>query len=186
MKNGKALLVSAFLSLTLVFTSQAAVPGTQGGGVPSLDARVSTLEVTVADQGTAGADLQTQVNDLQSQLSGVQDELLTLQSQLPKFAVVEADATLRASRGVQSVRQSRDGSGNLLTGHYEVFFDRNVSRCAVTVTAEPVFSGGITASVNGTLRGIPNPTLPDNGFIIVLSDDLFHRVNSRFNVIVTC
>ncbi len=185
MKNGKALLISAFLSLTL-FTSQAAEPGDQAGGVPHLDARVSTLEVTVEDQGTAGAELQTQVDDLQSQLSAVQNDLLTLESELPMFAVVNADGTLRASRGVQSASQSLDGSGNPLTGHYDVFFHRNVSLCAVTVTAEPSFAGQITASINGTFRGIPNPNFPPNMFIIVVSDEDNNRINSRFNVIVVC
>lgn len=182
MQNGKAPMISAFLSLTLL-TSQAAEPADQGGGVPRLDARVGTLEVTVAEQGTVGAELQVTVDDLQSQLSTVNNDLLTLENKL-MFAVVEADGTLRASRNVQSAAQSVDGAGNPLTGHYDVVFSRNVSLCAATVTAEPSSSSGIVASLNGTFRGSPihNP----NRFIIVLSDTDNNRVNGRFNIIVMC
>jgi hypothetical protein len=183
MKSDKALLISALLLLSL-FRSQAAEPAGEAGGLPTLGARVGALEITVEDQGTAGAELGIQVEDLQSQLSAMQNDLLTLESKLPMFAVVNADGTLRASRGVQSAGQSLDGSGNPLTGHYDVIFHRNVSLCAVTVTAEPSFSGQITASVNGTFRG--SPIHDPNRFIIVLSDEDGHRINSRFNVIVTC
>jgi hypothetical protein len=85
-----------------------------------------------------------------------------------------------------SAQPSRDGSGNLLTGHYDVVFPRNVSLCAVTVTAEPSFSSGIVASLNGTFRGIPNPSFPANTFIVVLSDEDNNRINTRFNIIVMC
>ena len=63
-------------------------------------------------------------------------------------------------------------------------FTRNVSTCAVTVTAEPSFSGGIVASINGTFRGSPihNP----NRFHVVLSDHDNDRVDTRFNIIVMC
>jgi hypothetical protein len=98
MHNGKALLVTAFASLTLI-TSQTAESVAQAGGLPRLEARVSTLEVTVEDQGLAGAQLGTQVEDLQTQLSTVQNDLLTLQNSL-MFAVVDANGTLRARRGV--------------------------------------------------------------------------------------
>ena len=81
------------------------------------------------------------MDDLQSQLTALQNDLAALESKLPMFAVVNADGTLRASRDVQSAGQSLDGSGNPLTGHYDVVFQRNVSLCAVTVTAEPSFSG---------------------------------------------
>ena len=105
-----------------------------------------------------------------------------------RFAVVDGDGTLRASRGVQSAGHSVDASGNPLKGSYRVLFNRNVSLCAVTVTAEPSFSGQITASVNGTFRGIPNPNpnFPPNQFIIVLFDEDHDFVDSRFNIIVTC
>ena len=196
MKNGPALLI-AFFSLML-FTSQPAQADDSSGGVPDLDLRVTTLEVevpqldarvgtlegTVEEQGDAGAELGSQVEALQSQLATVQNELFSLVQSKLLFAVVNADGTIRASRGVQSAAQSVDGSGNPLTGHYDVIFTRNVSLCAVTVTAEPSFSGGIVASVNGTFRGSPihNP----NRFIVVLSDDDNNRVNTRFNIIVMC
>ena len=104
------------------------------------------------------------------------------------FAVVDGNGSLRASRGVQSAGHSIDGSGNPQKGTYRVAFDRDVSRCAATVTAEPSYSGQITASINGTFRGIPNPN-PDfqpNVFLIVLFDEDHNLVDSRFNVVVTC
>ena len=195
MKN-QALLIIAALVLA-PFTSQAAsVPVYTAGlptvetrvknlevAVPQLDGRVDDLEVTVSEQGVAGADLGSQVNTLQTTMATVQNELLTLQNKL-LFAVVDADGTIRASRGVQSAAQSVDGSGNPIPGHYDVIFSRNVTACAVTVTAEPSASLGIIASVNGTFRGSPihNP----NRFIVVLSDHDNDRVNWRFNIIVMC
>lgn len=188
MKSERALLVGAFLMFGL-FTSQVAEPA-EAGGLPSLGARVGVLEITVEDQGTAGAELQVTVGDLQAQmdamqtqLSGALNDLLTLENKL-LFAVVEADGTLRASRGVQSAGQATDGDGNPLTGVYDVVFARNVSLCAVTATGEPSSGAQITASVNGTFRGSPihNP----NRFIIVLSDADGHHINVRFNVIVMC
>ena len=47
---------------------------------------------------------------MQTQLSGALNDLLTLENKL-LFAVVEADGTLRASRGVQSSVQATDGDG---------------------------------------------------------------------------
>lgn len=187
MTNGKALLISALVLLG-PSTAQAAEPAGQAGGLPTLDYRLGALESTVADQETAGAALQVTVDDLQIQLNGVQNDLATLEGRLPMFAVVDGDGTLRASRGVQSAGHSVDASGNPLKGSYRVLFNRNVSLCAVTVTAEPSFSGQITASVNGTFRGIPNPNpnFPPNQFIIVLFDEDHDFVDSRFNIIVTC
>ena len=189
MKSKKVPLIGALLLFGL-FTSQAAEPAGEAGGLPSLGARVGVLEITVEDQGTAGAELQLTVGDLQSQVEAIQSELTTVHNdlvslennRLPLFAVVDADGMLRASRGVQSAGQSLDGSGNPLTGHYDVVFERNVSLCAVTATAEPSSSSQITAGVNGTFRGSPihNP----NRFIIVLSDADGNRINVRFNVIV--
>ena len=91
---------------------------------------------------------------------------------------------LRASRGVQSAGQSTTVRQSPDRGHYDVVFERNVSLCAVTATAEPSSRSQITASVNGTFRGSPihNP----NRFIIVLSDADGNRINVRFNVIVVC
>src|SRR5262245_3157477 len=179
----KALMITAVLSLS-VCTSQVAEPA--AGGLPGLDARVGTLEDTVAEQGTAGVDLQSQVDGLEAQLSAVQNELSTLENKLPMFAVVDADGTRIASRGVQSARQSVDGSGNPVTGHYDVVFERSVAKCAATVTVEPSFSGALTASINGTFRGIPNPNRSENTFLVVLSDEDQKRTNSRFNIIVVC
>jgi len=51
---------------------------------------------------------------------------------------------------------------------------------------EPSFSGALTASINGTFRGIPNPNRSENTFLVVLSDEDQHRTNSRFNIIVVC
>jgi hypothetical protein len=194
MKNKPGLLIGASLSLMLLTsTSKAAAPApvptldtrvrTLEVVVPQLDNRVDDLEVTVEEQGVAGADLGGQVESLQTTMAAVQTELLTLQNKL-LFAVVDADGTIRASRGVQSAAQSVDGSGNPIPGHYDVIFARNVSACAVTVTAEPSASSGIIASVNGTFRGSPihNP----NRFIVVLSDHDNDRVNWRFNIMVMC
>jgi len=187
MKSGKTLLISALVLLG-VSTSQLAEPADQAGGVPTLNNRLGTLESAVADQGTAGAALQLTVDDLQIQLNGVQTDLFTLERRLSLFAVVDGNGSLRASRGVQSAGHSIDGSGNPQKGTYRVAFDRDVSRCAATVTAEPSYSGQITASINGTFRGIPNPN-PDfqpNVFLIVLFDEDHNLVDSRFNVVVTC
>lgn len=185
MKSTKVLLIGALLLLGL-FRSQAAEPAAQTGGLPSLGARVDVLEVTVEDQGLVGAELVVEVDDLQSQLTAVQNDLLLLERKLPMFAVVNADGTRRASRGVLSVTQPVDSSGNPLTGHYHVTFDRNVSLCAVTATAEPSASKQITASVNGTFRGIINPNVPPEMFIIVLTDEDNNRIDVRFNVMVAC
>ena len=196
MKN-HALLIAASLSL-VPFTSQAAsLPVYPTGlptvetrvtnlevAVPQLDARVGTLEVTVEEQGVVGSDLGSQVETLQTQMAAVQTELLTLVQNKLLFAVIDADGTIRASRGVQSAAQSVDGSGNPIPGHYDVIFTRNVSACAVTVTAEPSASSGTIASINGTFRGSPihNP----NRFVVVLSDHDNDRVNGRFNIMVMC
>jgi uncharacterized coiled-coil protein SlyX len=194
MKNKPGLLIGASLSVMLLTsTSEAAAPApvpsldtrvrTLEVAVPQLDNRVDDLEVTVEEQGVAGADLSGQVESLQTTMTSVQNELLTLQNKL-LFAVVDADGTIRASRGVQSAAQSVDGSGNPIPGHYDVIFSRNVTACAVTVTAEPSSSSGIIASINGTFRGdaIHNP----NRFIVVLSDHDNDRVNWRFNIMVMC
>jgi len=194
MKNKSGLLIGASLSLVLLgSTSEAAAPApvpsldtrvrTLEVAVPQLDGRVDSLEVTVEEQGVAGADLGSQVDSLQTTMASVQNDLLALQNKL-LFAVVDADGTIRASRGVQSAAQSVDGLGNPIPGHYDVIFSRNVTACAVTVTAEPSASLGIIASVNGTFRGSPihNP----NRFIVVLSDHDNDRVNHRFNIIVMC
>ena len=133
-------------------------------------------------QADAGAALDTQVDTRQNQLGAVQTELFVLVQSKLLFAVVDAVGTVRASRGVQSVAQSTDGSGNPITGHYDVVFTRNVTACAVTVTAKPSFSGGIIASVNGTFRG--SPIHDPNRFIVVLSDHDNDRINTRFNIIV--
>src|SRR5262249_44412918 len=192
------LLVGASLSLVLS-TSHAAPTPTYPAGVPSLDTRVKTLEqvavpqldsrvddleVTVEQQGVAGSDLSSQVATLQDQMSSVQTDLLVLEQNKLLFAVIDADGTIRASRGVQTAAQSVDDSGNPLTGHYDVTFTRNVSTCAVTVTAEPEFSSGIIASINGTFRGdqVHNP----NRFHVVVSDNDNNRINARFNIMVMC
>jgi len=187
MKSDKALLIGALLMLGLS-TSQVAEPAGQTGGVPTLDYRLDTLETTVAAQGTTGAALQVTVDDLQIQLNGVQNDLFALERHLPLFAVVDGNGTLRASRGVQSAGHFLDASGNPLKGSYRVLFDRNVSLCAVTVTAEPLYAGQITANVNGTFRGIqnPGPNFPPNQFLIDLFDEDHNSIDSRFNVIVTC
>jgi uncharacterized coiled-coil protein SlyX len=188
MKIGNALLIGVLVVLGLS-ASQVAEAGGQAGGIPSLDARVSTLETTVADQGTAGAALQTQVDDLQTQVNGVQNDVATLESKLPVFAVIERDATLRpnAHRGVQRAEHFLDQDGNPIAGAYKVFFDRpDVSRCAVTVTAEPEFGSPLTAIVNGTFRGFPSPSFPSNMFTIEVFDKDNDRIDARFNIIVMC
>ena len=188
MKIGKALLIGV-LPLLGLSASQVAVAGGQAGGVPTLDTRVRLLETTVADQGIAAATLQSQVDDLQTQLNGVQNDIATLESKLPVFAVVERDATLRpnAHRGVQRAEHFLDQDGNPIAGAYKVFFDRNdVSRCAVTVTAEPEFGSPLTAIVNGTFRGFPSPSFPANMFTIEVFDKDNDRIDARFNIMVTC
>jgi hypothetical protein len=187
MNIGKALLISVLLLLGL---SAAQAAAAAAGGVPSIDVRVRVLETTVAGQGTAGASLQLQVNAIDDDIASLLSQLATLETtlalRLPMFAVVKRDGTLLASRGVLSAAQSLD-SGDPVTGHYDVFFARNdVSLCAVTVTGEPSYSGVITATINGTFRGIPNPNTSPNQFHIVLSDENGDRIDSRFNVIVTC
>jgi hypothetical protein len=187
MKNGKALLIGTLFLLGFSALDVAESAG-QAGGVPSLDHRVGDLEATVAEQEEVGEALQVTVEDLQIQLNGVQNDILTIQRRLPLFAVVNGDGTLRESRGVQSAERSVDGAGNPQTGTYRVIFFQDVSRCAATVTAEPSFSGLVTASINGTFRGIPNPN-PDfqpNVFLIVLSDEDNNRIDARFNIIVAC
>jgi len=89
---------------------------------------------------------------------------------------------------IEESRQLVDPQSNQpSTGHYAVVVSRNdVSLCAITVTAEPLSSSAVTASINGTFRGIINPLFPANTFIIVLSDEEGNRVSSRFNVMVTC
>src|SRR5262245_31124532 len=162
-KNGLALLIGASPFL-MPFTSRGAQPAPPGldsrvtsleAEVPQLDERVGTLEVTVEEQSVVGTTLGDQVQTLQSQMADVQTELLVLLSNKLLFAVVEANGTLRSSRGVLSAAQSVDGDGNPEAGHYDVIFSRDVSACAVTVTAEPQFSGGVVASINGTFRGSP-------------------------------
>ena len=64
-KSKKVPLIGAPL-LFGVFTSKAAEPAGEAGGLPSLGARVGVLEITVERQGTAGAELQLTVGDLQS------------------------------------------------------------------------------------------------------------------------
>jgi hypothetical protein len=98
------------------------------------------------------------------------------------FAVIDANGTVRASRGPVG-GQSVDDDGNPVTGHRDVIFTRNVST-AHDVTAEPSASTGIIASINGTFRGdsIHNP----NRFHVVLSDSGNDRVDGRFNIIATC
>jgi hypothetical protein len=152
--------------------------------VPELDTRVGDLEDTVEAQGAVSSDLGSQVQTLQGQMASVQTDLLVLLQNQLLFAVVDADGTTRASRGVQSAAQSVDDDGNPVTGHYDVIFTRNVSTCAVTVTAEPSASTGVIASINGTFRGdsIHNP----NRFHVVLSDSDNDRVDARFNIIVMC
>src|SRR5262245_45234057 len=155
-KTVKALMINALVLIGLS-AAPMAEPASQTGGIPSLDGRVGTLETTVAEQGTTGAALQVSVDDLQNQLNTVQNDILAIERHLPMFAVVNADGTLRASRGVISAGHFLDSSGNPLKGAYKVRFEREVSLCAVTVTAEPSGSAAFTASVNGTFRGIPNP-----------------------------
>ena len=199
MKKKPGLLIGASLSLMLfTSTSMAAPPAPYPEGVPSLDSRVNTLEaevpqldervgtleVTVEEQGVIGADLGTQVETLQGQMATVQTELLVLEQNKLLFAVVDADGTLRASRGVQSAAQSVDDEGKPVTGHYDVIFTRNVSTCAVTVTAEPQFSSGIIASINGTFRG--SPIHDPNRIHVVVSEHDNDRVNTRFNIMVMC
>ena len=108
---------------------------------------------------------------------------------------VDHDGTLRARSfgpfGRLTIEESRQlvdpQSNQPSTEHYAVVVSRNdVSLCAITVTAEPLSSSAVTASINGTFRGIINPLFPANTFIIVLSDEEGNRVNSRFNVVVTC
>jgi len=194
MKSGLALLIGASLSLVL-FTSRAAhsaggVPNLNTrvtnleAEVPQLDERVGTLEVTVEEQGVVGSTLGEQVGTLQSQMAEVQTELLVLLSNKLLFAVIDADGTIRASRGVQSAAQSVDGEGKPEPGHYDVIFTRDVSACAVTVTAEPQFSSGIIASINGTFRG--SPIHDPKRFHVVLSEHDNDRISTRFNIMVMC
>jgi hypothetical protein len=142
------------------------------------------LEVTVEEQGVVSTDLGSQVATLQSQMATVQTELLVLVQNQLLFAVVDADGTILASRGVQSAAQSVDGDGNPMTGHYHVVFTRDVSECAVTVTAEPSFSRGIIATINGTFRG--SPIHDPKRFNVVLSEHDNDRISTRFNIIVMC
>jgi uncharacterized coiled-coil protein SlyX len=186
MNTKSALLISALLWLGL--SASPTEPASQTGGLPALDFRLGTLESTVAEQGTVGAALQVTVDDLQNQLNGVQNDLATLERRLPMFAVVDADGTLRASRGVESAGHSLDSSQNPLTGFYRVVFDRNVWLCAATVTAEPLSSGKVKASINGTFRGVvnPNPEFSPNALHIVVFDEDNNFVDTRFNIIVSC
>jgi hypothetical protein len=195
MKTMSALMIGASLSFMLSTAHAGPVP-TYGvpdldvrlhsleAEVPELDTRVGDLEDTVEAQGAVSSDLGSQVETLQGQMASVQTELLVLLQNKLLFAVVDANGTVRASRGVQSAAQSVDDDGNPVTGHYDVIFTRNVSTCAVTVTAEPSASTGIIASINGTFRGdsIHNP----NRFHVVLSDSGNDRVDGRFNIIVMC
>jgi uncharacterized coiled-coil protein SlyX len=197
MKSGLVLLFGASLWLVPV-PSRAGQPGTFPTGVPNMDTRVSnleaevprldervgSLEVTVEEQGVVGTTLGDQVQTLQGQMADVQTELLVLLQNKLLFAVVDANGTLRTSRGVLSAAQSVDDDGNPVTGHYDVIFTRDVSACAVTVTAEPQFSGGIVASINGTFRG--SPIHDQRRFHVVLSDHDNDRVSTRFNIIVMC
>ena len=183
-----AFLISTVLGLS-VCLCQVAEAGQ--GGLPALDQRVKTLENTVAAQQTtvttqqaATQALTGRVSTLESQVASLQGQIAALQNHLPMFAVVNEDGTLRASSGVLSVGLPLDTSGNPITGHYTVFFSRDVSRCAVTVTAEPWYSGQITASINGTFRG--KGIFQPNTFTVVLSDHDSNRINTRFNIIVTC
>ena len=188
MKIGKALLIGV-LPLLGPFASHVAEAGGQAGGVPTLDTRVRVLETTVADQGATGAALQVTVDDLQTQLNSVQNDLARLEGLLPLFAVVDQNGTLRpsSSRGVLSAGHFLDDHGNPETGFYRVVFTRDVSRCAATVTAEPSYSGQITASINGTFRGVSNNLeFPPTNLTIVLFDEDHNLIDARFNVIVTC
>lgn len=166
---------------------QVAQVSAEPGGVPAIATRVTILENTMTTQQTATANLDDDVATLKLQVAELQDLVATLRSQRPMFAVVDRDGTLRAqsSFGVQKVERATDDHGNPLTGHFDVFFNRDVSKCAVTVTAEPGYSAGLIASINGTFRGTTFP-FPLNMVSVVLSEGLNDRIDTRFNIIVVC
>jgi len=198
MKIHTALLISALAWFGLS-TPQSAESASQAGGLPGITdrldtlesgvtSRLDTLETAVAEQGTTGAALQVTVDDLQNQLVSVQNDIQAIERHLPLFAVVDSDGTLRASRSVVSAGHSLDSSNHPITGLYRVVFDRDVWLCAATVTAEPLFSGTIAASINGTFRGVfnPNQEFSPNVLHITVFDNDGNFVNARFNIIVTC
>ena len=194
MKNRNVIVMGVIAGLCLSM-SQVAEGAGQAGGLPALDSRVGAVEAALTAQT---ATLQSQAATLQDQLTqlgDLQDQIDNLARRLPAFAVVDHDGTLRARSfgpfGRLTIEESRQlvdpQSNQPSTGHYAVVVSRNdVSLCAITVTAEPLSSSAMTASINGTFRGIINPLFPANTFIIVLSDEEGNRVNSRFNVMVTC
>ena len=192
MKKRRSLGAAAAVAVILATSAVAQAAG-QTGGVPGLDARVTGLETEVATQGAAGATLQGQVTTLQNQVTtdqsaidSLQTQIDTLQGHLPKFAVVERDGSLIASRGVISARHFTDQSGNPLTGAYLVYFDHDLSLCAITVTPEPEYGAGLKGIVNGTFRGFPNPLIPRNAANIGMFDEDGNFIDVRFNIMVTC
>ncbi len=183
MKSASVLLIGGILAFAVAM-SHVAQAGDQAGGVPALDARVSGLETTVAAQGAAGTTVQARW--ARCKIAGLQSQINMLQSHLTLFAVVDRDGTLRASRGVLSAGHTVDQSGNPQTGSYRVFFTRDLSLCAITVTPERLYSGQITGTINGTWRGFPNPFFSPNEAIISLFDEDGDFIDTRFNVSVGC
>ena len=191
MKNRTAVLFGMLLGLGLSLSQVAQVNG-EAGGLPALTGRVTVLESSVATQQTTTATLDDRVATLELAISELRDQVATLKSQRPMFAVVnvESDGTLKvdSSSGVQKVQYATDDDGHPIGGHVDVFFNKpDVSKCAATVTAEPSYSAGLIASINGTFRGISFPPhFPLNVITVVLSEGLNDRIDTGFNIIVVC
>src|SRR5262249_27210661 len=145
-KNRTAVLFSVILGLG-VFLSQVPQVNGETGGLTSLVGRVSTLETKVTTQQATTTTLDQRVETLESEVTSLQNDVTTLQNGGPKFAVVDDDGTIRARFGVNEVKH-KDDSNVVTTGFYRVYFDRDVSKCAATVTAEPSANSGIIASIN--------------------------------------
>src|SRR5262249_42118718 len=185
MKKRHVVVLSMMVGLGVYWWPVTQVNG-DAGGIPSLAGRVSTLETNMTTQQTTTMTLDQRVETLEAEVNSLQNDVVTLQNTGPKFAVVDHDGTIRARSGVQQVKHTDDTSGDVTTGFYRVYFDRDVSKCAATVTAEPGGSTGIIASINGTFRGIEDAAHPKTLISVVLSDAGNTRVDSRFNIIVVC
>lgn len=147
MRNAKRILITLVLAVPLAaFVGGAqALPGKnngrspQAGGLPATNARVTALENAVSALGAATS-----------------------------FASVEADATVTASKGVDTV----EATG---TGAYDVTFSGDVSSCAAVATAHnsgtPVLamvSHSSATTVTVTTFNLSG-TAVDNGFDLVVT-----------------
>ncbi len=92
------------------------------------------------------------------------------------FAVVRADGSKHRGRGFVS-------SSRLSPGTYEVFFDRNIKKCAWSGT---VGIGGFSGSTGPAMITITGRVGTNNGLYVTTYDGDGAKADMPFHTVVTC